>query len=653
MNVWETFIIGYYYQIIMEIKEMDRFFIKGLVLFLLLYLSTILTFAEENPLPAKYFEYEKNKSGDGIIIKKFLHEKLPQKKQEKIIIPCMIGKLPVVELGEDAFRGYHRNKDKNRETVFSYYHDNDTICHYIIIPDTVKKIGAGCFAFSTFMEIKLPSGLEHIEDEVFMSVTVGGDIELPYRVTTIGKRAFAFSSTSCIRLPKYLKSIGVEAFRGSHIRGHRYCRGLKLYEGLEEIGDRAFLNSSIEFISGDDEGELINIKTIGKDAFKGCELGRNEFEREVIAKLDAIIAGRNAEATEMPNPASDFKYELNSERTGVVIKEFTGERRKVIIPSTIEDFPVVILGERAFMDSKIVSVVIPDSVSCIKSFCFQRCEFLEKVILLKGLKVLSKRCFVGCRSLKEITLPEGLEEIEKEAFSFSGLKSIVIPDSIKRLDGFDNCKNLKTVTLGRGVQEISSSAFGKCTALTTVIGGDNVGKIGEKAFENCTSLTNISMGKKLQVVEDSAFEGCASLITFTMNNNLKKEMGGKVFQGCKKLTTVTIGDNLRWIGGCAFYACEALTTVTIGDNLSVINDFAFENCEALTTVTIGKGIKEIGNGAFAGCSSLTTFNIDLSESVIYRYGGYGYHGTYVFKGCSSLSLKEKAKIMKSGYKGEF
>ena len=291
----------------------------------------------------------------------------------------------------------------------------------------------------------------------------------------------------------------------------------------------------------------------------------------------------------------------------------------------------------------------------------------------KGLKIISESCFVGCSSLKEITLPEGLEEIEWRAFSYSGLESIVIPDSVKKLNGFSFCKKLKTVTIGRGVQEIGEStskvslgetkggytavyanfnvapgAFSGCTALTTVIGGDNVGKIGDEAFENCTSLTNISIGKKLQVVGNSAFKGCTSLTTFTMDNNLKKDIGSEAFKGCKKLTTVTIGDNLISIGGSAFEECEALTTVSIGDNLKSIGSFAFSKCRTLITVTIGKGIKEMGDGAFSYCSSLTTFNIGSTESV-----NYSCYRTYVFEGCSSLSLKTKARIMETGYKGQF
>ena len=628
---------------------MNRFFIKGLVLFLFMFSIVVVscgTFSssvkeESDPDQVKTIDiegegryyYKVNENRDGIIITEFAHaiglpcRGLKQKKREvrrsTVVIPPIIDGLPVVELGAGAFQGYCLEHSPFSGDVYGIIYESNKPSSYevpidfINIPPTVTKIARECFKGSTVQRIVLPESLKIIGYEVFAETEELQEIILPESLETIGARAFVGSNLRSIKLPK-------------------------------------------------------NLKRIEEDAFKDCDF-LSEESKTALVDFGVILP------TTDPNPASDFKYELNYQRTGVVIKKYTGKRKKVIIPATIEGFPVVELASGSFsatvrypfgsrsedvpieelnpdtfdgsIDSDIVSVVIPDSVVKMGGFFF--CNLLEKVILPKGLKIISESCFVGCSSLKEITLTEGLEEIERGAFSSSSLESIVIPDRVKKLNGFYHCKNLKTVAIGRGVQEIGSSAFGECTALTTVIGGDNVGKIGTKAFENCTSLTNISIGKKLQVVGNSAFEGCASLTTFTMDNNLKKDMGSEAFKGCKKLTTVTIGDNLISIGGSAFAGCKALTTVTIGDNLKSINDFAFQYCTSLTTVTIGKGLEEIGLSAFEDCRSLTTFNIDTRKPVRYHYDyGLDDHG-YPFKGCSSLSLREKKKIMETGYKGEF
>ena len=228
------------------------------------------------------------------------------------------------------------------------------------------------------------------------------------------------------------------------------------------------------------------------------------------------------------NPPSDFKYDLNKEGTGVIIQGYKGEATDVIIPSSIEDFPVVGVDRLAFCRSNIVSVVIPDSVTDIYYFAFCKCEYLQKVTLPKKLRYIDYNCFAHCSSLKEIALPEGLKEIKSSSFCKSGLESITIPDSVLLIDDatFSGCKNLKTVTIGNGVQAIGGNAFSDCSALTTVTIGNGIKGILEDAFKGCSSLTSVNIGvEKIDLDEcyyiddhcyysgyaESVFSGCSSL----------------------------------------------------------------------------------------------------------------------------------------------
>ena len=228
------------------------------------------------------------------------------------------------------------------------------------------------------------------------------------------------------------------------------------------------------------------------------------------------------------NPPSDFKYDLNKEGTGVIIQGYKGEATDVIIPSSIEDLPVVELDFMASCESNIVSIVIPDSVILIRDGCFFYCRSLQKVTLPKNLKDIPSRCFCGCSSLKEIALPKGLEKINQASFFYSGLESIIIPNSVLLIGygAFQGCNNLKTVTIGNGVQVIIGNAFSDCSALTTVTIGNGIRNIGGNAFSNCSSLTSfnigvekIDLGKKNYINNDyyysgyaeSVFSGCSSL----------------------------------------------------------------------------------------------------------------------------------------------
>ena len=44
------------------------------------------------------------------------------------------------------------------------------------------------------------------------------------------------------------------------------------------------------------------------------------------------------------SPASDFEYGLNGDGTGVVILKYIGKGGDIVIPDSIEDFPVVSVG---------------------------------------------------------------------------------------------------------------------------------------------------------------------------------------------------------------------------------------------------------------------------------------------------------------------
>lgn len=254
---------------------------------------------------------------------------------------------------------------------------------------------------------------------------------------------------------------------------------------------------------------------------------KQKFNAWLVVLLFALSVGM-VEA-QKANPPSDFDYDLNKEGTGVIIEKYKGKATDVIIPSVIEDFPVVTLGVKVFCESSIVSVVIPDSVTGISYEAFRGCKSLQKITLPKSLVYIGQECFAYCSLLKEITLPEGLEKIYREAFQYSGLESVSIPNSVLVIEyeAFKGCGNLKTVNIGNGVQVIGRYAFGSCSALTTVTIGNGVKSIDGGAFANCSSLTTfnigvekLSSGGSFRIDDDYYYPGYA----------------GNVFSGCSSLS---------------------------------------------------------------------------------------------------------------------
>jgi len=301
------------------------------------------------------------------------------------------------------------------------------------------------------------------------------------------------------------------------------------------------------------------------------------------------------------NPESDFNYDLNGAGTGVFIQSYKGKATNVVIPSVIEDFPVVELEEGAFYGTNVESVVIPDSITKLGSGVFRDCEYLKKVTLPKSLNSIPESFFSRCFALKEITLPKDLKTTGRWSFS--------------------ECTALKEITLPEGLKIIERETF-ESSGLESITVPASVVKIDEGAFKFCEALKEVTLSEGLKIIGYCAFLSSG-------------------------LESITLPDSVVYISDRAFSGCINLKTVIIGSGIKGIGQEAFKNCSSLTTFNIGvekleKKVDEWGKA------------MPIEG---YEYGDYGYDDNYfmegIFSGCSSLSLKEKKKIRDTGYKGSF
>jgi hypothetical protein len=193
------------------------------------------------------------------------------------------------------------------------------------------------------------------------------------------------------------------------------------------------------------------------------------------------------------NPPADFRYDLNEAGDGVVIQKYLkGGDAPVVIPGTIEGYPVTEIGREAFSDSRYLSAVtIPDSVTRIGDRAFQGCS-LKQLPFPKNLKKIGDGAFSECRALTVVSLPEGLASIGASAFS--------------------ECRALATVSLPEGLISIGASAFSECRALATVSLPESLASIGASAFSRCVALTTVNVNPHpIQFERQDVFSNCPRL----------------------------------------------------------------------------------------------------------------------------------------------
>ena len=135
-----------------------------------------------------------------------------------------------------------------------------------------------------------------------------------------------------------------------------------------------------------------------------------------------------------------------------------------VIPSTVTS-----IGDDAFAYTNLTSISIPASVKSIGMGAFTYCQDLESVTLHYGLEQIGDYAFMHCDKLEAVMIPLSVKNIGK-AFLDSGLKQVVVPNSITTLDdyAFDGCNKLTSVTLPSTLTSIGTKAFRRCATLRTI-----------------------------------------------------------------------------------------------------------------------------------------------------------------------------------------
>jgi len=81
---------------------------------------------------------------------------------------------------------------------------------------------------------------------------------------------------------------------------------------------------------------------------------------------------------------------------------------------------VTSIGEGAFRNGGLGSIIIPEGVTEIKDYTFEGCGFLSSVVIPEGVTYIGRYAFNGCNSLISIIIPVSVTRIENYAFYNGG-----------------------------------------------------------------------------------------------------------------------------------------------------------------------------------------------------------------------------------------
>ena len=338
-------------------------------------------------------------------------------------------------------------------------------------------------------------------------------------------------------------------------------------------------------------------------------------------------------------PIEIYKYTTDDDGNAT-ITGFSGNATALTIPTTLDGYPVVAIGNNAFKNlTQIRVVTIPEGIVTIGDSAFYGCTNLTSVSFPNSLTEIGHDAFYNCKSLTNVELPPYLATLRRESFgNCTSLQHVFIPKTITTCtatwdnDGpFSNCSALDDVTFADGITSIPEYLFSNCMGLTSMEIPETVTAIGDSAFNGCTNLTSVTFPNSLTAIGNAAFYGCKSLTSVELPPYLAT-LRRESFGNCTSLQHVFIPKTITtctatWDNDGPFSNCSALDDVTFADGITSIPEYLFSNCTGLTSIEIPETVTKIGNDAFYGCKSLKVIVIPDSVTDM---------GTYTFAKCSAL-----------------
>ena len=360
---------------------------------------------------------------------------------------------------------------------------------------TVAGLGDGAFEGCTsLVSVKIPDTVEYINFNVFCGCSALKSIEVDANNSeyssengvlfnknkdTIVAYPMGKEDTSYV-VPDGVLEIGMSAFHSCS-----KLTNVKLPDGVEIIDDFAFAFCyGLESIIVPD-----SVRYLGDAAFLFC------------IKLESVTLGNGIAyiGNTVFSYSAFYNNEINWENDGLYIGKYLLNVSKNVGEVFWVKGGTEVIADCAFSScEKLVSVMLPETITSIGETLFYECPLIENIVVNGNGGVYSSEYGVLYKGNSLAVYPQGKADAKFNIPAGT--------DSICDYAFLGN-QNLKNVILPDSVKAIGNGAFSGCSALTSVTIGENVKSIGIYAFFNCLSLKSIKLSDTTTEIGDSAF-GC-------------------------------------------------------------------------------------------------------------------------------------------------
>ena len=564
---------------------------------------------------------------------------------ESVTIPAQYNNISITSLTANAFAGCTTLKEIN-------------------IPDTIQNIPSSAFEGCTALEAiniystgaALPryssqdgvlfdggdATAPHALRPAVVPAAKTGTFTIPAGVDIIPSSAFAGSMIEKVVIPSSVKTIEREAFANCASLVSVVFENLGA-SGTLTIGDRAFLNceqlESITLPARLTEISLQRYDELRVDTFESID----ELTEQ---SADAFLGCDNLASV---NVAASASASYTSE-DGVLIKNNT----LIYFPSgKIADgytFPAVVrsIGDGAFLrhpnnnGGLSGELKIPARITSVGAFAFMGCNITS--LIFEG----------GEDALSKVTIGEF-------AFYGSDIETLTFGEKSKvseiGANAFANCADLETVTIPATMESIGDNAFSESGLTSIVLTGDASKKItltlGSALFYGC-ELDELNLPANASIAADFLSGATVGNVTVADGNDFIASEGNGLYLKASDgsletfLLYIPSTENPETEFMFAYYDDEGNVEKDEEGNVKVINvrniaASAFAGNDTLEKVVIPSSVITIGDEAFSGSMIYTIeFTAGGSEKLDIGYKAfYGIYDDWDEVGLGAIKLPDR------------
>lgn len=391
--------------------------------------------------------------------------------------------------------------------------------------------------------LEIPEGIIEINlDKDYKFPNIIKTLHLPSSLKAIGGFSFNGLKIKEIYGGENVEEIGAYAFYRNNLKN------VEVFKNLKVIRDKAFEGNFIENFYFNPE-----LKEIGEGAFRENSFKKLDFrDIENLKIKDEAFASNLIEEIVFPKGGDIDKNSFSYNYITTEVHE--GKKAGFSDIWTPEDFILInheIVGLTPLGEEKIkgkTSITIPT---------------------IKGATKISNNISPVFKNMYEVYICEGYTEIDPETFKDSKIRSIHLPDSLRR--------------------------------------------IGYQAFKG-SNIEYITLPKNLADLGVGAFEE-SSIVGIDMKNTKIKSINKHTFSRCHRLQFVDLPKTLENIYGYGFFSTSVLREISLPKNLEFIGEsaFAFSGLRK-AEVPDGSSLEVIDLGAFSD-TKLQEFNFLNAEKL--------------------------------------